>query len=215
MVLSICQYGLENVWEWGNKVGGNVWRTTGDINDTWISLKSIGFLQEVPASYNSPTYGFGDPDMMVIGVVGWDSILHETRLTPSEQYTHVSLWSLLSAPLMLGCDLSKMDRFTYNLLSNDEVIAIDQDKLAKGPKKFELKDDVQVWVKELSDGSHAVGIFNLSDKPMHKDINFSAFGFNGNYNVRDVWRQKDLKAANHIDTNIPVHGVLLIKLRGK
>lgn len=213
MVLSICQYGIENVWEWGNKVGGNVWRTTGDINDTWISLKSIGFLQEIPASYNAPTYGFGDPDMMVIGVVGWDSILHDSRLTPSEQYTHVSLWSLLSAPLMLGCDLSKMDKFTYNLLSNDEVIAIDQDKWAKGPKKFELKDDVQVWVKELSDGSHALGIFNLSDKPMHKVFNFSEVGFKGKYLVRDVWRQKNRISGNQVDAVIPKHGVLLIKIK--
>ena len=151
--------------------------------------------------------------MMVIGVVGWDSILHDSRLTPSEQYTHVSLWSLLSAPLMLGCDLSKMDKFTYNLLSNDEVIAIDQDKWAKGPKKFELKDDVQVWVKELSDGSYALGIFNLSDNPMHKVFNFSEVGFKGNYAVRDVWRQKNMVSGNQVDAAIPKHGVLLIKIK--
>jgi hypothetical protein len=151
--------------------------------------------------------------MMVIGVVGWDSILHDSRLTPSEQYTHVSLWSLLSAPLMLGCDLSKMDKFTYNLLSNDEVIAIDQDKWAQGPKKFELKDDVQVWVKELSDGSYALGIFNLSDNPMHKVFNFSEVGFKGNYAVRDVWRQKNMVSGNQVDAAIPKHGVLLIKIK--
>ena len=114
---------------------------------------------------------------------------------------------------MLGCDLSKMDKFTYNLLSNDEVIAIDQDKWAKGPKKFELKDDVQVWVKELSDSSYGVGIFNLSEKPLHKVFNFSEVGFKGNYSVRDVWRQKKMVSGNQVDAAIPKHGVLLIKIK--
>jgi hypothetical protein len=212
IVYSLCEYGMQDVWKWGKAVGGNVWRTTGDITDTWSSLKNIGFSQEVPASYNGPNYGYGDPDMLIVGFVGWGDHLHLTKLTASEQYTHISLWSLLSAPLMLGCDLARMDPFTYNLLSNDEVLAIDQDVAGKGPKKIDLSNDVQVWIKDLADGNKAVGIFNLSDKPLKRVIKFNEFGMNDHYEIRDVWRQKNLMYKNDVEANIPSHGVLLLKV---
>ncbi len=212
IVYSLCEYGMQDVWKWGKQVGGHVWRTTGDITDNWNSLKNIGFSQEIPASYNGPEYGFGDPDMLIVGFVGWGDNLHLTRLTPSEQYTHMSLWSLLSAPLMLGCDLARMDPFTYNLLSNDEVLAIDQDIAGKGPKKIDLAKDVQVWIKELADGSKAVGIFNLGDKSLKRKVNLQEVGIKGNYKIRDVWRQKNLPAVNSVEALIPSHGVLLLKL---
>ena len=215
IVYSLCEYGMQDVWKWGKQVGGNVWRTTGDITDNWNSLKNIGFSQEVPASYNGPEYGFGDPDMLIVGYVGWGDNLHLTKLTASEQYTHISLWSLLSAPLMLGCDLARMDPFTYNLLSNDEVLAIDQDIAGKGPKKTDLAKDVQVWVKELADGSKAIGIFNLGDKMLKQSIHLSEIGLTGNYTIRDLWRQKNMASGNTIETSIPSHGVLLVKLISK
>ncbi len=212
IVYSLCEYGMGEVWKWGNQVGGNVWRTTGDITDNWNSLKTIGFSQEIPSSYNSNHYGFGDPDMLIVGYVGWGDHLHITKLSASEQYTHISLWSLLSAPLMLGCDLSKMDAFTYNLLSNDEVLAIDQDALGKGPKKYEIEKDLQIWVKDLADGNKAIGIFNLSESSVKKTINLKEIGMNEQYKIRDLWRQKNLAAGNKFETVIPVHGVLLLKI---
>src|SRR5262249_54338743 len=104
MVFSLCQYGRGNVWEWGGEGGGNSWRTTGDIIDTWKSLSSIGFSQAGHEKFAKPG-NWNDPDMLIVGHVGWGPHLHPTRLTPNEQYTHISLWCLLSAPLLIGCDM--------------------------------------------------------------------------------------------------------------
>jgi hypothetical protein len=133
IALSVANWGMNNAWEWADQTGGQLWRTTGDIDDSWESLKGIGFTQETPASYTRPS-GWGDPDMLIVGWVGWGEHLHQSRLTPAEQYTHISLWSLLAAPLLIGCDLDRIDAFTYNLLANDEVIAINQDPLGKAAK---------------------------------------------------------------------------------
>ncbi len=111
IVYSLCQYGMSKVWRWGAEVGGNLWRTTGDITDTWESLKEIGFSQIENQPFAGPGH-WNDPDMLVVGWVGWGPNLHPTKLTPDEQYTHISLWCLLSAPLLLGCDLQQLDPFT-------------------------------------------------------------------------------------------------------
>ncbi len=129
IVFSLCQYGMADVWKWGGSVDGNCWRTTGDITDNWRSMSGIGFRQDKAAPYAKPG-NWNDPDMLIVGQVGWGN-LHPTRLTPDEQYTHISLWCLLSAPLLIGCDMEKFDDFTLNLLSNDEVLALDQDALGK------------------------------------------------------------------------------------
>ena len=212
IVYSLCQYGMGNVWEWGHEVGGNVWRTTGDIEDTWESLKNIGFGQETPASFNGPWYGFGDPDMLVVGMVGWSDQLRQSRLTPSEQYTHITLWSLLGAPLMIGCDMSKMDAFTYNLLSNDEVIAVDQDALGKPPKRVKNDENVQIWVKTLSDGGQAIGIFNMKTESQEIDLKWSDLGLKKPQLYRDLWRQKGKIAGDRIRVRLPAHGCALYKV---
>ena len=123
IVYSLCQYGMGKVWEWGGEVGGNCWRTTGDITDTWQSMTGIGFSQAGHEKHAGPGH-WNDPDMLVVGQVGWGH-LHPTRLTPDEQYTHISLWCLLSAPLLIGCDMTKMDDLTLGLLTNDEVLEVD------------------------------------------------------------------------------------------
>ena len=150
ILFSFCQYGWNDVWKWGAETGGNSWRTTGDINDSWGSLSSIGFSQDKGAPYAQPGH-FNDPDMLVVGKVGWGPSLHNTHLTVDEQYTHISLWSLLAAPLLIGCDMGQLDKFTLNLLTNDEVLAIDQDALGKSARQHIKNDDYQVWVKELKD----------------------------------------------------------------
>ncbi|OIR05749.1 alpha-galactosidase A precursor [mine drainage metagenome] len=214
IVFSLCQYGMKNVWEWGDKVNGNCWRTTGDIEDTWESLKSIGFSQTVQHKYTKPGR-WSDPDMLIVGQVGWGENLHPTRLTPDEQYTHISLWSLLSAPLLIGCDISKLDDFTLNLLSNDEVLAVNQDALGKEAKQVLKNGTFQVWVKELEDGSHAVGIFNLSDNYQTIQINWNDIELKKATakKVRDLWRQKDLGIfKNLFGTKVAPHGVTLIKV---
>jgi alpha-galactosidase len=213
IVYSLCQYGIHEVWKWGAEMNGNLWRTTGDITDTWESLSNIGFSQDKASPYAGPGR-WNDPDMLIVGMVGWGENLHPTRLTPHEQYTHISLWSLLSAPLLIGCDLSRLDTFTLNLLTNDEVLAIDQDVLGKQARLVLDKDSVQVWVKELADGNKAVGIFNLSNKYRNIQLNWREIHLANPAKLRDVWRQQDMKLSGDTYTSfIPAHGVSLVKVQ--
>jgi alpha-galactosidase len=211
IVYSLCQYGMGNVWEWGDAVGGNLWRTTGDIEDTWQSLSTIGFSQS-KSSPNSKPGNWNDPDMLVIGKVGWGPSLHQTRLSTSEQYTHISLWCLLSAPLLIGCDLSQLDDFTINLLTNDEVIEIDQDPLGKAALKVISTDVYDLWVKELEDGNKALGIVNKTTTNQKITINLSDAKLTGKQLMRDLWRQKELGISTRtFQTIIPGHGTTLVK----
>jgi alpha-galactosidase len=211
ILFSLCQYGMGDVWTWGATVGGNSWRTTGDITDSWASLSAIGFRQYVASPYTAPGH-FNDPDMLVVGKVGWGPSLHPTRLSPEEQYTHISLWCLLSSPLLIGCDMSQLDAFTLNLLTNDEVLAIDQDAAAKPAMKVYDKNHLKVWIKELVDGSNAIGIFNLSDSGMNATIDFETLKLAPHQKLRDLWRQKDLgMQAQKYTSYIASHGVLLLK----
>jgi len=215
ILYSLCQYGMGDVWKWGGEIGANSWRTTGDITDTWGSMAGIGFSQEKAAAYTAPG-NFNDPDMLVVGRVGWGPSLHNARLTPDEQYTHISLWSLLSAPLLIGCDMSRLDNFTLGLLTNDEVLAVDQDALARPAKKVWEKDNILVWVKELKDGSKAVGIFNHGEQPANPTIPYSSLGLPAQLKVRDLWRQQDLPSvAKAFNPRIPAHGVVLLKVKAK
>jgi alpha-galactosidase len=212
IVFSLCQYGMGNVWEWGAEVGGNLWRTTGDITDNWQSLSEIGFSQVEDAKYAGPGH-WNDPDMLIVGWVGWGPSLHPTGLTPDEQYTHISLWNLLSAPMLLGCDLEKLDDFTLNLLTNDEVIALDQDPLGKQAVPVIKKDSIQVWEKQLSDGNIALGIFNLDSKSKKFDLNLNDLGIKKEVLLRDLWKQKDIgKFHNDFSTLVASHGVVLLKV---
>lgn len=211
ILFSLCQYGMNDVWKWGGSVNGNSWRTTGDINDSWSSMSGIGFNQDKMAPYAKPG-NWNDPDMLVVGKVGWGN-LHPTRLTPNEQYTHISLWCLLSAPLLIGCDMTQLDAFTLNLLENDEVIAVDQDPLGKEATTVAKTDDTRVYAKPLADGSMAVGLFNLSEMQNQVQVNWSDLGLKGRLHVRDLWRQKDLgKFANSFTATVPRHGVVLIRV---
>jgi hypothetical protein len=215
IVYSLCEYGNGKVWEWGARVGGNLWRTTGDIWDDWERMASIGFHQEQAAPYAGPGH-WNDPDMLVVGWVGWGDHLHYTNLTPDEQYTHVSLWALLSAPLLIGCDLQRLDDFTLNLLTNDEVLAIDQDALGKQAVPVIKEGDIQVYRKELSDGNWAVGVFNLGDTTKTFVLSFERLGMPARVRLRDVWRQKDLgEFEKRFDTVLPAHGVTLVKVFAK
>jgi len=212
IVFSLCQYGMGNVWEWGNKVGGNCWRTTGDIEDTWESMSEIGFNQTGHEKYAKPG-NWNDPDMLVVGMVGWGPSLHPTHLLPNEQYTHISLWCLLSAPLLIGCDMTQLDDFTLGLLTNDEVIEVNQDPLGKQASRISKSGDFEIWAKELEDGSKAVGLFNRGDKKAEISADLNQLGFTGKITVRDLWRQKDLgKFDSQFKTMVASHGVVLVKI---
>jgi len=227
IVYSLCQYGMGSVWEWGADVGGNCWRTTGDITDTWSSMAGIGFNQADHEKYAGPG-NWNDPDMLVVGLVGWGPQLHPSKLTPDEQYTHISLWSLLASPLLIGCDMSRLDPFTLSLLTNDEVIEINQDPLGKQASRLSNDDGIQIWAKEMEDGSMAVGLFytgsgeknpseyfqwELQPKKSTIVLKGKDIGIKGKFMVRDVWRQKDIGTfENQFEADVPYHGVMLIKV---
>jgi hypothetical protein len=151
--------------------------------------------------------------MLVVGWVGWGPVLHYTRLTPSEQYTHITLWSLLSSPLLIGCDLSQLDPFTLNLLTNDEVIAINQDPLGKQATQARSNESYEVWIKDLEDGSKAIGLFNLTQQVLNVPVDLNGLKLKGRWNMRDLWRQTDLgQVEQHFEMNVMPHGAMLIKI---
>lgn len=207
----ICLYA--NAPDWARLT--NCFRTTVDITDSWASLTKIGFQgQHHWTGFNAPGH-WADPDMLIVGMVGWGDQLHYTRLTPDEQYTHISLWALLAAPLLIGCDIAQIDDFTLSLLCNREVNDIDQDPLGVQGYPLKVDGDKQTWVKQLEDGSLAIGLFNLGNDST--TINFAPkdFGLFGLQTVRDVWRQQDIRTIRHIDTfecSLPSHGCKLLRL---
>ncbi|MCX8161238.1 MAG: NPCBM/NEW2 domain-containing protein [Candidatus Saccharicenans sp.] len=214
IVFSICNWGRENPWEWGESVGGNLWRTTGDITDTWASMAGIGFGQAGLSKYAGPGH-WNDPDMLVVGKVGWGPQLRPSRLTPDEQYTHISLWCLLAAPLLIGCPIEQLDDFTMGLLTNTEVLEVNQDPLGRQADRVVEGDGYQVWARDLEDGSKAVGLFNLDAYEFKKvKVDFSALGLEGgSYRVRDLWRQKDLgQFSGSFEAEVAPHGVVLVKI---
>jgi alpha-galactosidase len=212
IVFSLCQYGMGNVWEWGAEVGGNCWRTTGDITDTWSSMAGIGFGQDTPGKFARPGH-WNDPDMLVVGYVGWSAQVRPTHLTPNEQYTHLSLWCLLCAPLLIGCDLTKLDDFTLNLLTNDEVLEVNQDPLGRQAARLAQNGPLEVWAKDMEDGSKAVGLFNRGDGETKVTAKWSDLALSGTHKVRDLWRQQDLGSfAEQFQASVPRHGVVLLKV---
>lgn len=213
-----------NVKDWVRLT--NTFRTGPDIRDSWLSLYVSAFTLDKWAAYGGHGHWL-DPDMMILGNVTTGSDLHATRLTPDEQYSHVSLFSLLSAPLLIGCPIEQLDAFTLNLLTNDEVIEINQDPLGKPARLMSEENGVQIWAKPLEDGSLAVGLFNIADfgktpetyfrwgdeQPVQFTFDFNKIGLKGSYKLRDVWRQKDLGTfKDSFKSTIRHHGVVMLRM---
>ena len=177
----------------------NLTRTTGDIHDSWRSVSGIGFGQEKWQQFTKPGH-WPDPDMLQVGKIGVPNEKNTTfkpsRLTPDEQMTQVSLWCLISAPLIISSDLTNLDDFTLGLLTNDDMIAINQDRAGNPAKRPLDRDGLQVWTKELSNGRTAVGFFNMKDEKavyevdINKDLKIA-----GKTNIRDLWRRKNIGSA--------------------
>jgi alpha-galactosidase len=217
---SFCQYGMGDVWSWGDAVGGQSWRTTGDINDSWKSMIQNASRQDGIEKFAGPGH-WNDPDMLVVGKVGWGPDLHPSRLTPDEQYTHISLWCLQAAPLLIGCDLTQMDDFTLGLLTNDEVNDVDQDPLGQAASLVSHMiitgasgtRETQVWARPLEDGSTAVGLFNYGLEPITVTAQWADLKITGARKVRDLWRQKDLGTSDDkFESEVPPHGVVFVRL---
>jgi alpha-galactosidase len=203
IVYSFCQYGDDAVWRWAASAGGNLWRTTGDINDTYLRMAAIGFGQAGLAKFAGPGH-WNDPDMLEVGNGG---------MNLAEYRTHMSLWALLAAPLLAGNDLSAMSPETVALLTNKEVLAIDQDSAGKQGDRFSAEGPMEIWVRTLDDRSKAVGLFNRHSGPMDLQVDFRELGFKGAVKARDVWNAKDLGSMQAVyKVQVPAHGVVLLRV---
>jgi alpha-galactosidase len=207
IIYSLCEYGRANVWTgWGTRSGGNLWRTTGDISDRWDSMDKIGFSQIKLAVYAKPGH-WNDPDMLEIGNGG---------MTADEYRTHMSLWSLLAAPLIAGNDLRTMTDETESILMNPEVIAIDQDPDYQPVTSLSSDGGIEVLMRPLHDGSVAVGIFNRTDAPAQTKFsrtNLPANLTGDKLNARDLWKHEAVEMrGGAFNATVPSHGVVLLKV---
>ena len=182
---------------WGENVGANCWRTDGDFRDSWTQMVKILVRQSGLWPYARPG-AWNDPDMLMVGPIsiGGEGTVgmtktHACTFTHNEQYTHISMWAMLCSPLLIGCDMTKLDAFTYGLLSNDEVIEVSPDELGAPAALVAKEPRAQVWAKPMSDGSLVFALFNTADDASRISIDFNALGIEGKWLVRDLWRQKD------------------------
>ncbi|PYV73085.1 MAG: alpha-galactosidase [Acidobacteria bacterium] len=206
IVLSLCQYGWNKVWGWGLSVGGNLWRTTGDISDRYSVMAEIGFNQNGLETFAGPGH-WNDPDMLEVGNGG---------MNEDEYRTHFSLWAMLAAPLIAGNDLTKMTPYTVEILTNREVIAVDQDPAGKQGFRIAQEGPFEVWMKPMADGSRVVGLFNRQRTVEQMTVNFSQIGIHSVATVRDLWLKKDLGTfSGKYSAYVPSHGVVLVKIKGE
>ena len=203
IVYSLCQYGRDGVWAWGSSVGGNLWRTTGDISDNWKSMIGI-VAQQVGLEKHAGPGHWNDPDMLEIGNGG---------MTADEYRTHMSLWCILAAPLLAGNDLRSASRQTLDILENREVIAVDQDGLGRQGRRVAFTPEYGVWARPLANGAQAVALVNLSDDAATVSVQWKDLGLKGPLHVRDLWAHTDRGTqADGFSSKIPAHGVALIKV---
>lgn len=207
VVLSMCQYGWDNVWKWGAATGGNLWRTTGDIDDTYRRMAEIGFGQAGLSKYAGRDQNGGhwnDPDMLEVGNGG---------MTEDEYRTHMSLWALLAAPLLAGNDLSRISPASLAILTSRDVIAIDQDALGQQGDRLSQEGTAEVWSRPLSGGAVAVGLFNRSADAQPVTVSLAAVKAPSNAKMHDIWANRDVAATDGGYTaSVPGHGVVLLRI---
>jgi alpha-galactosidase len=203
IVFSICNWGVKAPWRWGARVGGNSWRTTGDISDTYDRMSVIGFTQNGLATFAGPGH-WNDPDMLEVGNGG---------MNRDEYRTHMALWAILAAPLLAGNDVRSMSAETKEMLTNSDVIAVDQDPKGQQGHRVWEEGWMETWVRALADGSYAVGLFNRTEQPIRMSIDLKTIGLPHPSKIRDLWEHKDVTAdQGSYTTEIPGHGVVLVRV---
>ncbi len=219
IVYNLCQYGMGDVWEWASEVGGNCWRTTGDLGlargSDLPGFYHIGLSNAQHWEHAKPGH-WNDPDYILIGWVGDARKQAEgspTTLTANEQYSYMSMWCLMAAPLIFSGDMEKLDAFTLNVLCNAEVIAVDQDALGRQARIIQQDDETLILAKDMRDGSKAIGLFNPGQMARHIDVQWEQVGLEGRCRVRDLWRQRDLGESEHgYGAEIGRHGVAFVRV---
>lgn len=217
VVFNLCQYGMGNVSEWGAEVGGHCWRTAGDLGFELDRIFDVALANIAHRAWSKPG-AFNDPDYLQIGAIGDARSGGEPRpcpLTPNEQYAFMSLWCLMAAPLIYSGDMRQLDPFTLNVLCNPEVIAVDQDELGQCARHVALGAESFALVKDLADGSHAVGLFHRGEFATELDVTWESLGLSGPLRARDLWRQQDLgEPGEGITTTVGRHGAAMLRLAG-
>ena len=205
IVYSLCQYGWDAVWEWAPQVGGNLWRTTGDIQPNWNSVYTILSSQEGLQGYAGPGH-WNDPDMLEVG---------NGRLNIRENRSHFSMWAMLASPLLAGNDLPNMKPEVKEILLNKDVIAIDQDKLGKQGRRVYSEGEVDVWERDLAGGAKAIAVLNagsdrVSTHPFH--LNLTKLGLHGPQKGRDLWAKTDVTLIDNMPIELASHDILLVRI---
>lgn len=218
IALSICEWGTHQPWLWGEEVGGNLWRTTGDIQDRWGgkekwpdgSCCSNGVMAILDEQVGLESFAgrghWNDPDMLEVGNGG---------MTTTEYRSHFSLWAILAAPLIAGNDLRTMTPEIRDILTNNEVIAVDQDALGREGRRVSKQGDLEVWAKQIEDGSRAVILLNRGSSEQPITVNWEKIGYPGHLSatVRDLWAHKDLgKFTGKFSAPVESHGVVLVRV---
>ncbi|HVV00022.1 MAG TPA: glycoside hydrolase family 27 protein [Verrucomicrobiae bacterium] len=202
ILFSLCQYGMEDVWKWGKSAGGQMWRTTGDISDNYLRMIYIGENQNGLEKYAGPGH-WNDPDMLEVG---------NGHMKPEEYKTHMALWCLLAAPLFAGNDLLAMKPATLELLTNSDLIAIDQDRAGIQGRRVWQEGPKEIWLKRLSNGGAAIGLLNRDEHSMVITADFKALGLPKKLSLRDVWSRKDLGTVSRSFTaTVPRHGIVVLR----
>jgi alpha-galactosidase len=205
IVFSLCQYGVDAPWEWAPAIGGNLWRSTGDVQPNWDSIYDIISEQAGLAKYAGPGH-WNDPDMLEVG---------NGDLTLAENRTHFSMWAMLAAPLLAGNDLPNMKPAIKDILTNKDVIAIDQDKLGHEGTRVYADGELEVWARHLSGGAMAIAVLDLGESrysthPFH--LSLAKLGLHGPQMGKNLWTGKDVTLTDGMPIEIESHDVLLVRI---
>jgi len=205
IVYSLCQYGWDAPWEWAPSIGGNLWRTTGDVQANWGSIYAIIGQQAGLAKYAGPGH-WNDPDMLEVG---------NGKLSLAENRSHFSMWAMLAAPLLAGNDLPNMKPEIQAILTNKDVIAIDQDRLGQEGTRAYADGEVEVWTRHLSGGATAIAVLNVgadrvATHPFH--LSLSKLGLHGTQHGKDLWTGKEVELTDNQPIELPSHDILLVRI---
>jgi alpha-galactosidase len=205
IVYSLCQYGWDQPWEWAPALGGNAWRTTGDIKPNWDRVYALLEEQKGLANYAGPGH-WNDPDMLEVG---------NGELTLAENRSHFSMWAMLAAPLLAGNDLPNMKPEITAILTNRDVIAIDQDRLGHQARFIYSNGEVEVWARELANGAKAIAVLNAGDNLYSTHpfrLSLIKLGLHGSQKAKDLWTGKDVDLTDNMPVELESHDILLVKI---
>ena len=215
IVFSVCEWGQRQPWNWAANAGGQLWRTTYDVRDSWKSLTSILDINAELFPYAGPGY-WNDPDMLIVGLRGNKGPagdLGGTGCNDVEYQSNMSLWSMMASPLIATNDLRNMNETTKNILLNEELIAVNQDALGKQAERKIKNDAWNVFVKPLSNGDYAIAILNRRETTQKFAIDFKELGLDSKYEVRDLWQHKNLGKSKSWKGNVQGHETVVLRLK--